>query len=140
MSTITPTITSPDAFTVQIVWGPVNAGDTCLPAQFWAYPSLSWQLTGFAQDGIIANPNVPVEPDRSVDVLGSNDGTCFGKIFTMVADPAGMASRQGDPVRDGSADQRFYYVKPVINGTPNPAGPDCSIILFALRPFGQRTD
>lgn len=137
---IIPAITSTiDAFTRIITWPIINGGDTLAPVQAWAYPIQSWQLTGYAVGGVITNPDVPVEPDRAIEIHGTNDGTCYGLAFTIVADPAGMDSRMADPIRDGSNDQRFLWLKPVVRGAVNPAGGDCSLILFQARPFGPRT-
>lgn len=121
-----------------IGWYRINGGDTCEPVQAWAWHFQSWQLTGYAQGGLITNPNVPVMPDRAIDIHGSNDGTCFGLLFTFAVDVAGMASRMGDPIRNGNDEQRFIWILPVVRGTANPMGPDCSLMLFQAREWGPR--
>ncbi len=138
MALIPATVTQLDAYSRIIAWYVVNGGDTCEPVRAWAYEIGSWQLTGYAQGGVITNPNVPVEPDRSFNIHGSNDGSCFGLMFNIAADPAGMASRLEDPIRNGTGDQRFVWLLPKVLGARNPAGGDCSLLLFQARMFGPR--
>lgn len=140
MATMTPVYTALDNFSRVIEWGPGNSGDVGAPVQAWAWTIMSWQLTGQAQDANINNPDINPMSDRAVEIHGSNDGTCFGLIFTLAANPSGMNDRLFDPVRDGSADQRFVWLKPVWTGSVNPAGADCSLLLFNARMFGPRTD
>lgn len=139
MALIPAICTNIDEFSRLFSWNVINGGDTCAPIEAWAYPIGSWQLTGYAQGGIITNPNVPVEPDRAIEMHGSNDGSCYGLMFTMAADVNGMASRLADPIRNGNDDQRFVWLMPVVLGTINPAGGDCTLMLFQARWFGPRT-
>lgn len=128
-----------DDFTVCYCWAKGNSGDTGAKVSVWAYPFITWQLTGWARDGDINKPNVPVMANRVVRVHGTLDKTCYGQIFEMQADVEGMASRLRDPIRNGSNDPRFINVYPVWHGDLNPEGPDCSLLLFAARPWGPRT-
>lgn len=117
-----------------VYWGPFNGGDQGAPIEVFAFPNLSWQFTGYAfNNDPDHQPNVPVMSDRTLTISGSNDpapARCFCPIFTLPANPIGMNNRSADPARDGSADQRFRFIKPIIGGSVNPQGPDCGVLLM----------
>jgi hypothetical protein len=121
-------------------WGPFQAGDEGEPIQVYAYQRFAWHFTGNPQGGIITNPNVPIMPDRSMAISGSNDSVCYGPVFTFDAiDPAGMNNRTGDSLRTSWDDGAYMFLKPKAGGTANPAGPDCALLLYCTRFFGPRT-
>lgn len=120
-----------------IYWGPFAAGDEGQPIGVYAYPFVSWQFTGYSH-GDLAQPNVPIMADRSVTVLGTHDNACWGEIFTLHADAAGMDARTGDPLRSGMPDGQFVNIKPIVGGSINPQGVDCGLILFCAKQFGPR--
>lgn len=128
-----------DAQTLVIYWGPFNGGDEGQPIGVYAYEWVSWQFTGNPVGGILTNPLVPILPSRKVTLLGTLDRDCWGEVFTLNANPAGMDARTGDPLRSGFPDHQFVQVKPVIGGDVNPEGPDCGFLLFGAKLFGPRS-
>lgn len=120
-----------------IYWGPFQAGDEGQPIGVYAYSFWAWHFTGYPINGNVNNL-VPIPADRSMTVSGSNDHLCWGTIFTLAADPAGMNARTGDPMRAGYPDGLYMLIKPKSAGSPNPAGPDCGLLLFCARQFGPR--
>jgi hypothetical protein len=117
----------------------MNGGDEGEPISVYAFDDPSWQFTGAPEGGQLSNPNVPVSPDRTVTLLGSNDGHCWGKVFTLPADPAGMAARTGDPLRVGYPDGKYISIKPVVGGAVNLVAPDCGLLLFCAKSYGSRS-
>jgi hypothetical protein len=81
---------------------------------------------------------VPIAANRTITVLATNDLDCWGPLFTLNGDPAGINARNGDPMRSGFPDQQFVRVKPVAGGSVNSAGPDCGLLLFCAKQFGPR--
>jgi hypothetical protein len=129
-----------DPQTLLIYWGPFQAGDEGQPLSVYAYPTFAWHFTGYPTGGILTNPNVPIEADRTMTVYGTNDNACWGPIFEFKdIDHTGMDNRIGDPMRSGYADGAYLSIKPKAGGTLNPAGPDCGLLLFCSRLFGPRT-
>jgi hypothetical protein len=120
-------------------WGPFQSGDEGSPVRVWAYPFCSWHFTGNPIGGDVNNL-VPIPLGRSMTVLASNDHLCWGPVFKMIADPAGMAARTGDPMRSGyPGDGQFMFIKPIVGGPLNPQGPDCGLLLFCAKEVGPRT-
>lgn len=123
-----------------LYWGPFQPGDEGVPVKVWAYQRFAWHFTGAAQGGDNANPNIPIQGDRSIVVSGTNDGVCWGPIFTFsVTDAAGMNNRTDDPLRVSHDDGAFLLIKPKAFGSPNPAGADCGLLLYCAKFFGPRT-
>lgn len=127
--------------TTLIFWGPMQAGDEGAPAQVYAYQRFAWHFTGAPEGDVITNPNIPIASDRSITVLGSNDGVCYGPIFPpfVATDPAGMNARIDDPMRVSHDDGAYLFIKPVVGGSVNPAGADCALLLYCAKFFGPRT-
>lgn len=129
-----------DPQSVLFYWGPFQAGDEGAPVQVYAYERFAWHFTGYPQGNIFSNPNVPIMPDRSMTVSGTDDDGCWGPIFTLNADdPAGMDARTDDPVRVSHDDGAYLLIKPTAGGSINPAGPDCGLLLFCSKLFGPRS-
>lgn len=113
----------------------MNGGDVGAPIGVYEYPRCAWQFTGRAQGDNLNNPNIPIDPSRTIEVRASLDGVCYTvPLFTFtVMDAAGMNARTNDPIRISNLDGAPLMVKPIVGGNVNPNGGDCSLILFCSR-------
>jgi hypothetical protein len=139
MSGISPIIRAVDVDTLAIDWGPMTGGDFGLPAQAYGYPHLTWQLTGSGGSSIYppAFPPTPMAPDRSIDIMGSLDGTCWCNITTLTTNPD-IGDQLHDPFfYQGENKPRFRFYMPIVRGATGSPG-DCGLLLFAYRLFGPR--
>ena len=130
---------SGDSQALCLYWGPFQAGDEGAPISVYAYPRFAWHFTGFSNYDL-SQPNVPIMPDRTMTVLGSNDKNCWGPAFIFDnIDAPGMNARINDPMRASYTDGAYAWIKPKAGGSINPAGPDCGLLLFCSKLWAPRS-
>lgn len=117
-----------------VTWDPMENGDEGEPVEIYAYPKISFQMTGN-----IHTYTGPGPANVTIRVLGSNEPTmpglnCWGEIFALRAHHDMVADRTHDPIF-GEEIPRFRFIKPVVEGFhPSKVG----LVIFCAVLFAGR--
>jgi hypothetical protein len=135
---------SVDAYSALYFWGGdglMGLDDQGEAIECWAYPHISWQLTGNT-DGLsvdILGCNEVIS-SGSTQLAGPTSTNCWGKLYTL--DGSNWVSdRMSDTFVKGDDYTRCRYMRPVVvhsNTSVGTSARDVGLMLFATRPYSNR--